>query len=165
MMELKNPIKMSKIRKRMSPPIPLIMRIIILFNWRIESSSCFIGHKDSHPKFHKRENHSWFSLVHKGWKDHWLEGRISKLPWDKEDKFKEGSWRLTKGRREYLAFWEGKGRKWVCEKKINSYVWKGVVHGKNVCKQEHGKKLFVVSTCSGVHGRISMTKPLYFYLK
>ncbi len=53
----------------------------------------------------------------------------------------------------------------MCEKKINSYVWKGVVHGKNVCKQEHGKKLFVVSTCSGVHGRISMTKPLYFYLK
>jgi hypothetical protein len=44
-------------------------------------------------------------------------------------------------------------------------VWKGVVHGKDVCKQEHGKKLFVVSTCSGVHGRISMTKPLYFYLK
>jgi hypothetical protein len=39
-----------------------------------------------------------------------LEGRISKLPLDKEDKFKEGSSRLTKGRGEYLAFWEGKGR-------------------------------------------------------
>jgi hypothetical protein len=38
-----------------------------------------------------------------------LEGRISKLPLDKEDKLKEGSWRLTKGRREYLAFWERKG--------------------------------------------------------
>jgi hypothetical protein len=25
--ELKNPIKMSKMRKRMSPPIPLVMRI------------------------------------------------------------------------------------------------------------------------------------------
>jgi hypothetical protein len=33
-----------------------------------------------------------------------LEGRISKLPLDKEDKFKEGSWRLTKGRGEYLVF-------------------------------------------------------------
>jgi hypothetical protein len=28
---------------------------------------------------------------------------------DKEDKFKEGSWRLTKRRGEYLAFREGKG--------------------------------------------------------
>jgi hypothetical protein len=44
-------------------------------------------------------------------------------------------------------------------------VWKGVVYGKNVCKQEHGKKLCVASTCSGVHGRISMTMPLDFYLK
>ncbi len=30
--ELKNLIKMSKIKKRMSPPIPLVMRIIILFD-------------------------------------------------------------------------------------------------------------------------------------
>jgi hypothetical protein len=36
MMELKNPIKMSKIKKRMSPQIPLVMRIIILFDWKIE---------------------------------------------------------------------------------------------------------------------------------
>ncbi len=53
----------------------------------------------------------------------------------------------------------------MCEKEINYYVWKGVVHGKNVCKQQHGKKLCVASTCSGVHGRISMTKPLDFYFK
>ncbi len=53
----------------------------------------------------------------------------------------------------------------MCEKEINFYVWKGVVHGKYVCKQEHGKKLCVANTCSGVHGRISMTKPLDFYLK
>jgi hypothetical protein len=55
MMELKNPIKMSRIRKRMNPPIPLIMRIIIIFDWRMEPSFCFIGHKDSHPNFHRRE--------------------------------------------------------------------------------------------------------------
>jgi hypothetical protein len=35
--ELKNLIKMSKIRKRMNPPIPLVMRIIVLFDWRMES--------------------------------------------------------------------------------------------------------------------------------
>jgi hypothetical protein len=39
----------------MSPPIPLVMRIIILFYWRMELSSGFIGHKDSHPHFHWRE--------------------------------------------------------------------------------------------------------------
>jgi hypothetical protein len=44
-------------------------------------------------------------------------------------------------------------------------VWKGVVHGKDVCKQENANKLCVASTCSGIHGRISMTKPLEFYLK
>ncbi len=38
MIEFKNPIKMSMIRKRMSLPIPLVMRIIILFDWRIEPS-------------------------------------------------------------------------------------------------------------------------------
>jgi hypothetical protein len=55
MMKLKNPIKMSKIGKRMSPQIPLVMRIIILFDWRMELSSGFIGHKDFHPHFHWRK--------------------------------------------------------------------------------------------------------------
>jgi hypothetical protein len=55
MMKFKNPIKMSKIGKRMSPPIPLVMKIIIPFDWKMELSSCFIGHKDSHPNFHWRE--------------------------------------------------------------------------------------------------------------
>jgi hypothetical protein len=32
MIELKNPIKMSKIRNRMNPPIELVLRIIILFD-------------------------------------------------------------------------------------------------------------------------------------
>jgi hypothetical protein len=53
--ELKDPIKMSKIGKRKSPPISLVMRIIILFDWKMELPSCFIGHKDSHSHFHWRE--------------------------------------------------------------------------------------------------------------
>jgi hypothetical protein len=31
--------------------------------------------------------------------------------------------------------------------------------------KEHGKKLCLVNCCSAVHGRISMNKPLDFYLK
>jgi hypothetical protein len=46
---------MSKIGKRMSPSIPLVKRIIILFDWRMELSSWFIGHKDFHPHFHWRK--------------------------------------------------------------------------------------------------------------
>jgi hypothetical protein len=105
----------------------------------------------------------------------------------------------------------------MCEEKISSYVWKGVVHGKDVCKKAwkkfHDKTYgvlfqivvlpkstigfvsnltqllfrkcrrfspifniigFVVrelclpeveGVCSGVHGRISMAKPLKFYFK
>jgi hypothetical protein len=34
--KLKNLIKISKIRGNMSPPIPLIIRIVILFDWRME---------------------------------------------------------------------------------------------------------------------------------
>jgi hypothetical protein len=47
----------------------------------------------------------------------------------------------------------------VCERKLSFYVWKRVVHGKNVCKQRAWKKV-VASNSSGVHGRMSITKPL-----
>jgi hypothetical protein len=42
---------MSKIKGRLDPPIPLVMKIVILFDWRMEYLLCFIGPKDSHPKF------------------------------------------------------------------------------------------------------------------
>jgi hypothetical protein len=67
-----------------------------------------------------------------------LEGRILRLPLGKGNKLKERSWRLTKGEGSLLGWEKEKGRKGVCEKKekkkISSYVWKGVVHEKNVCK-------------------------------
>jgi hypothetical protein len=54
----------------------------------------------------------------------------------------------------------------MCERKLNSYVWKRVVHGKKKCaNKEHGRKLYVASSRSGVHGRMSMTKSLDSYLK
>jgi hypothetical protein len=64
-----------------------------------------------------------------------LEGRILKLPLGKGNKLKERSWRFTKGERSILGWRKAKGRKGMCEKKINSYVWKGVVHEKDVCKK------------------------------
>ncbi len=64
--KLKNLIKIPKIRERMSPLIPLAMRIVFLFDWSMESFLCFIRHKNSHPKINRRGNHSQFSLALEG---------------------------------------------------------------------------------------------------
>ncbi len=64
-----------------------------------------------------------------------MKGKISKLPLDKGNKFKERSWRLTKGESNILCWGKGKGKERMCEENINSYVWKGVVHEKDVCKK------------------------------
>jgi hypothetical protein len=44
-----------------------------------------------------------------------LEGRISKLPLDKENKLKEGSWRFAKGGRSILCL--GKEKEKECVKR------------------------------------------------
>ncbi len=36
---------------------------------------------------------------------------------------------------------------------------------KMCANKKHGRKLCVISSCSGIHGRISMNKPLDSYLK
>ncbi len=137
-MELKNLIKMFKIGKRMSPPIPLVMKIIIWFDWRMKPSLCFIGHKDSHPKFHRRENHFWFSLVHEGWRAiDWKEG-FPNFHWTRRMSSRKGHGGLPRRERSILCVRERKGGEWKCEKEITFYVWKCVVHGKDVCKQEQG---------------------------
>ncbi len=51
-------------------------------------------------------------------------------------------------------------------KETSCYVWISVIHGsKGVQTKEHGKKLCVASNRNGVHGMISMNKPLDFLLK
>jgi hypothetical protein len=42
---------------------------------------------------------------------------------------------VYQGKEEYLVLEKGKGKEWMCEEKISSYVWKSVVHGKDVCKK------------------------------
>jgi hypothetical protein len=64
--KLKNLIKISKIRGKMSPPIPLVMRIVILIDWRMEYFLYFIGPKNSHLKINWRVNYSQFSLALEG---------------------------------------------------------------------------------------------------
>jgi hypothetical protein len=64
--KLKNLIKISKIRGRMSLPILVVMKIVILFDWRMEYFLCLIGPKNFHPKINWRADHSQFSFVLEG---------------------------------------------------------------------------------------------------
>jgi hypothetical protein len=42
----------------------------------------------------------------------------------------------------------------------------GMLFMEKMCaKKKHGKKLCVTNNCNGIHGRISMNKPLDYYLK
>ncbi len=88
--KLKNLIKISKIRERMNPPIPLVMKIIILFDCSMESFLCFIEHKNFHPKIHWKANHFQFLLFIERWKGHQLEGRISSTPMGQGEQAKGG---------------------------------------------------------------------------
>jgi len=64
--KFKNLIKISKIRERMNPLIPLVIRIIILFDWRMEFFLCLIGPNNFHLKINWRANHFQFSLAFEG---------------------------------------------------------------------------------------------------
>ncbi len=79
---------------------------------------CLIGPKNSRLKINWRANHSQFLLAFEGWKGHWLEGRILKLPLGKGYKLKERSWRLTKGEGSLLGLGKGKRKRKNVWKKI-----------------------------------------------
>jgi len=50
----------------MNPPIPLVMKIVIIVDWRMEYFQCFIGAKDFHPKLNWMAIYSQFSLALEG---------------------------------------------------------------------------------------------------
>ena len=62
-------------------------------------------------------------------------------------------------------FWEEKEED-ECVRKKNLCVEKMLFMRKQLCANKvHGRKLCVTNSCSGVHRRISMKKPLDSYLK
>ncbi len=63
-----------------------------------------------------------------------MEGRISKLPLDKGNNSKKGHVDLPRERGVSCVRERGKEEN-ECEENISFYVWKGVVHGKHVCKK------------------------------
>jgi hypothetical protein len=132
--KLKNLIKIFKIREKMSPPIPLVMRIVILFDWRMEFFCVSLGPKililksiGGQINFNSRwllkdeEAIDW----RRGFRSfHWARGTSSKKVME-----------TFQGRRESLGwgvfvFWEKK-KKMEC---VISFYVKGVVHERDVCK-------------------------------
>jgi len=134
----------------MNPPIPLVMRIVILFDWRMEYFLCLIGPKNSHPKLNWMAIYSQFSLALEGWGVHWLEQRISKLSLDKGNKLKEGHGSLPKERVLCVCGKEIKRRK--CEEECLVLMCGEVFMEKECARIKHGRKLCVTSTCSKASG-------------
>jgi hypothetical protein len=94
-----------------------------------------------------------------------LEGKISILPLEKGNKLKEGSRKLTK-QEEFVCFFPKKEENECGKEKLVLMCEKVLFMKKKLCaNKEHGRKLCVKSSYSGVHGRISMNKPLDSYLK
>ncbi len=123
----------------MNPPIPLIMRIVILFDWRTEYFLCLIGPKNSHPKFNWMAIYSQFSLA--------LEDEEA-IDWSKG--FASFHWTRGTSSRKVIEAYQGRGffsvygkekkRRMKCEEFFSPYVWRGV-HGKGVCKNQAWKEV------------------------
>jgi hypothetical protein len=95
-----------------------------------------------------------------------LEGRISKLSLEKENKLKEGSWEAYKKRSGILCvFSREKMRRMSVRKKIVFMCERVLFMEKMYAKKKNGRKLCVANSCNRVHGRISMNKPLDSYFK
>ncbi len=77
----------------MNPPIPLVMRIVILFDWRMEYFLCFIGPKNSHPKL------NWMAILinSKRMKRPLIGAKDFKTFIEQGEQAQGRSWRLTKG--------------------------------------------------------------------
>ncbi len=128
----------------MNPPIPLVMRIVILFDWRMEFLCVSLG-----PKILILKSIGGQIIFN----SHWLLKDEEAIDW------KEGFWSLKgsrgtssrkvkeayQGKRSMLCGGKEKGGEWMCEQKISSYV----------C----GRVLFKKKMCARIkHGKISMTK-------
>ncbi len=137
----------------MSPPIPLVMRIVILFDWRMEKKNCVsLG-----PRIFILKSIGGKIILNSRWllKDEeaidW-RGRFRNFHWARGISSREGHGGLP---REREVSWVGERKKEEkeCVKKKNLIL---------MC----GKVLFMREMCARInHGRISMKKPLEFYFK
>jgi hypothetical protein len=73
---------------------------------------------------------------------------------------------LPRGEWYLVCFFRGKKEENECVRKKLVLMCERMLFMEKMCaNKEHGRKLCVASSCSGIHGRISMNKPLDSYFK
>jgi hypothetical protein len=85
--------------------------------------------------------------------------------WTRRTSSRKGHGRLTKKEWDLVYFREEKEENECVKEKLVLMCEKVLFMEKMCANKERGRKLCVVSSCSGVHGRISMNKLLDSYLK
>ncbi len=119
------------------------MRIVILFDWRMEYLLCFIGPKDSHPNFNWMAIHSQILIGPWRMRRPLIGAKgFSKLSLDKGNKLKEGHGGLPKeGLLVYVKKEKKEGRRRSVRKIVfSSYVWRGA-HGRVCVRIKHERNL------------------------
>jgi hypothetical protein len=95
----------------------------------------------------------------------WKEG-FPNFHWTKRTNSRRGHGKLTKGGVVSYVFCPGKKEENECVRGKLVLMCKITLFMEKMCaNKKHGRKLCVVSSCIGVHERISMNKPLDSYLK
>jgi hypothetical protein len=134
----------------MSPPIPLVMRIVILFDWRMEYFCVSLS-----PKIFILKSIGGQIILN----SHWLLKDEEAIDW--KGGFRSFHWtRGISSRKGYGGLPREKRLSWVGEreKEEKECVKKRLVL---MCG-----KVFMKKMCArNKHGRISMTKPFEFYFK
>jgi hypothetical protein len=95
----------------------------------------------------------------------WKEG-FPNFHWTRRTSSRRGHGRLSKGGVVSCVFFRGKKEENECVREELVLMCEEVLFMEKLCaNKKHGRKLCVASSCSGVHGRISMNKPLDSYFK
>jgi hypothetical protein len=94
----------------------------------------------------------------------WKEG-FPNFHWTRRTSSRRGHGGLPKVEGSILCFGKEKEEKECVRNRLILMCGKVLFMGKTCVNKSMEKKLCVASTCNGVHRRISMTKPLDFYLK
>jgi hypothetical protein len=84
---------------------------------------------------------------------------------DKENKFKEGSWKASEKKKLSCVFSGEEENECVKRELVVMCEEMLFMEVNGLQTKEHGRKLCVASSCSGVHGMISMNKPIDCLLK
>jgi hypothetical protein len=97
---------MSKIKGRMNPPIPLVMKIVILFDWRMECFCVSLG-----PRILILNSIGWQFILNY----HWLLKDEEAIDWSKG--FRSFHWTRGTSSKKVMEVYQGRGYLVYVEKK------------------------------------------------